>query len=104
MNSSTTRAVLERLHGGDALDPEVLRDARVGVRVDLGQRDLAVAARPTAFSSTGVSIRHGPHQSAQKSTITGSSRERSMTSRSKVSSVASKITLFESRLSPMAEF
>ena len=37
-------AVLERLHGRDALDPVArLRDARVGVRVELGQRDLPVA-------------------------------------------------------------
>ena len=46
----------------------------------------------TAFSSTGVSWRHGPHQAAQKSTTTGSSRERSTTSAWKVASVASKIT------------
>src|SRR5215207_3420752 len=46
----------------------------------------------TAFSSTGVRARHGPHQAAQKSTTTGSSRERSTTSAPKVSSVASKIT------------
>ena len=36
-------AVAERLHRRDALDPERGRDARVGVGVDLGQRDLAVA-------------------------------------------------------------
>ena len=47
----------------------------------------------TACSSTGVSWRQGPHHAAQKSTTTGSSRERSMTSCSKVASVASKITL-----------
>ena len=34
-------AVLERLDGRDALDAEGLRDARVGVRVELGQHDLA---------------------------------------------------------------
>ncbi len=38
----------------------------------------------TAFSSTGVSWRQGPHQAAQKSTTTGISRERSITSCSKV--------------------
>ena len=47
----------------------------------------------TAFSSTGPSARHGPHHSAQKSTTTGTSWERSMTSRSKVASVASMITI-----------
>src|SRR5918997_1483246 len=36
-------AVLERLDGRDALDAEGSGHARVGVRVDLGQRDLALA-------------------------------------------------------------
>ena len=45
----------------------------------------AVAAR----SSTGVSCLHGPHQSAQKSTTTGSSRERSSTRCSKSASPTS---------------
>src|ERR1700704_899610 len=40
-------------------------------------------------SSTGVSALHGPHQSAQKSTTTGSCIDRSITSVSKVSSVTS---------------
>ena len=40
-------------------------------------------------SSTGPSMRHGPHQAAQKSTTTGSSCERSSTSCSKVSVVMS---------------
>jgi hypothetical protein len=35
--------VLERLHGGDALDAERGRDVRVGVGVELGQRHLALA-------------------------------------------------------------
>ncbi len=47
----------------------------------------------TAFSITGPSMRHGPHHSAQKSTTTGCSWERWMTSRSKVASVASMGTL-----------
>ena len=46
----------------------------------------------TSRSSTGVSCRHGPHHSAQKSTTTGISLERSMTSCSNVASVVSKIT------------
>src|SRR4051794_35622079 len=46
----------------------------------------------TPFSRIGVSWRQGPHQAAQKSTTTGSSRERSTTSAWKVASVASKIT------------
>jgi hypothetical protein len=35
--------VAERLDGGDALDAEGLRDARVGVGVELGEHDLALA-------------------------------------------------------------
>ena len=102
MNSDATRAVLERLDGGDALDPERGGEALVGVRVELGERDLAVAlVRPPA-RAPGVSWRHGPHHAAQKSTTTGSSRERSMTSCSKVASVTSKITA--SRLPSVAEF
>src|SRR5829696_5667344 len=46
----------------------------------------------TPFSRIGVSWRQGPHQAAQKSTTTGSSRERSTTSAWNVASVASKIT------------
>src|SRR5262245_6048068 len=41
-----------------------------------------LAAR-TAFSRTGVNCRQGPHQGAQKSTRTGTSREASTTSRMK---------------------
>jgi hypothetical protein len=43
----------------------------------------------TSDSIAGPSIRHGPHQAAQKSTTTGSSCERAITSRSKVSVVTS---------------
>jgi hypothetical protein len=38
----------------------------------------------TASSRTGVSWRQGPHHLAQKSTITGTSWERSITSRAKL--------------------
>jgi hypothetical protein len=44
---------------------------------------LPLAAR-TAFSSTGVSWRHGPHHGAQKSISTGWRRDSSMTSFTKV--------------------
>ena len=43
----------------------------------------------TALSSIGPSWRHGAHHSAQKSTTTGSCRERSMTAVWKVFSVTS---------------
>ena len=96
-------AVLERLDGRDALDPEGRGDARVGVGVELGERRPCPRARRRPARAPGVSWRHGPHHSAQKSTTTGSSCERSMTSRSKVASVASKITTDEDRLRAMTE-
>src|SRR5205809_803266 len=46
-------------------------------------------AAATAFSSEGPSWRQGPHQVAQKSTITGVVREASTTSSMKLASVAS---------------
>ena len=42
-----------------------------------------------SFSRTGLSIRQGPHQGAQKSTTTGTVEDRSMISRTKVSDVTS---------------
>ena len=51
------------------------------------------ARAAAAFSSAGVSVRQGPHHSAQKSTTTGSSRERSTTRCSKSASVTSKMLL-----------
>ena len=47
-----------------------------------------------ACSSTGPSARHGPHHSAQKSTTTGTSCERAITSRSKSCS-ATSITVMD---------
>ena len=44
---------------------------------------------PASFSRIGLSIRQGPHQGAQKSTTTGTVEDRSITSRTKVSDVAS---------------
>ena len=43
----------------------------------------------TTFSSTGVSCLQGPHQGAQKSTITGTLRDASITSATKVCVVVS---------------
>ena len=63
------------------------RELLVRVDVDLGELELARSrARPRA-SIAGPSIRQGPHQAAQKSTTTGTSWERSITSRWKVSVV-----------------
>src|SRR5579859_2111854 len=45
----------------------------------------------TAFSSAGASCLQGPHQVAQKSTMTGASIEAAMTSASKVAVVTSLI-------------
>ena len=46
---------------------------------------------PASCCSTGISARQGAHQSAQKSTSTGTERDRSNTSSAKVCAVASKI-------------
>ena len=58
----------------------------------LTSRTLPLAS-VTAFSSAGVSVLQGPHQGAQKSTITGTSTEASITSAMKVASVPSLIGL-----------
>src|SRR6266545_2094742 len=50
----------------------------------------------TSDSIAGPRMRQGPHQAAQKSTTTGSSRERSTTSRSKVSLVTSIVSFSSS--------
>src|ERR1700739_90981 len=47
-------------------------------------RRTAPLASVTAFSSAGPSCLQGPHQGAQKSTMTGTSREASRTSAAKV--------------------
>ena len=83
MNSSTTLPSLKAFTAG------MLWMRMLGATRGLASvSTLASATLPsrlvTAFSSTGVSWRQGPHQSAQKSTTTGSSRERSTTSRWKV--------------------
>ena len=51
-------AVLERLDGRDRLDPEGLREARVGVGVDLDERDLAGALVDGLLD-------HGPERAAR---------------------------------------
>ena len=82
-------AVAERLDGRDALDPEGLGQRRVGVGVELGQDDLALALGRLALEHRARAARHGPHHSAQKSTTTGVVFERSMTSVWKVASLTS---------------
>ena len=47
------------------------------------------ASSSASFASIGANILHGLHHSAQKSTKTGSSLDRSITSRAKVSCVTS---------------
>ena len=87
-------AVAEGLHRRDPLDLVALRELLVRVDVDLDQLELAGPRPRPARSSTGPSVRQGPHQAAQKSTTTGSSRERSSTSRSKLSVVTSIASSF----------
>src|SRR5919201_5049018 len=55
----------------------------------------------TSRSSTGASAWHGPHHSAQKSTTTGCSRERSTTWVSKVASVTSTASNLAATLASM---
>ena len=55
------------------------------------------ARSEVAASSTGVSALQGPHQSAQKSTITGCSAEAAITSAAKVSSLTSISTASNAR-------
>ena len=81
-------AVLERLDRGDALDAEGLRERRVGVGVELGQHDLALAAA-AAFSSTGVELPARAAPLGPEVDHDGHLVERSMTSCWKVASVTS---------------
>ena len=80
--------VAEPLHRRDALYAVRGRQALVGVDVHLHSgRQLRRAARPPRPGRGRA--RGRAHQAAQKSTITGVSRERSTTSCSKVFSVTS---------------
>ena len=63
----------------------------------------APLAASTAFSSAGPSVLQGPHQVAQKSTITGVSCEASMTSLAKPASVPSLIRSPGAAVSPMSD-
>src|SRR5262249_23762397 len=49
----------------------------------------------TAFSMVGPRVRHGPHHGAHRSTTTGTSLDRLMTSASKVASVTSRAAMRE---------
>jgi pimeloyl-ACP methyl ester carboxylesterase len=88
-NSSTTRPPRKAFTAGMPWMPNP--------RLSAGLASVSTLARTTwpsrAFasrSSSGVSWRHGPHHSAQKSTTTGTSCERWTTSRSKSCSVTSR--------------
>jgi hypothetical protein len=81
-------AVAERLDRRNALNAERLRQRRVGVRVDLGQHDRALAGAGGVFEQRRQrAARAAPR--AQKSTTTGVVRERSITSTSKSASLTS---------------
>ena len=92
MNSSTTLPSLNAFTAGIDWIPKAW-ERRGLASVSTFTSSTWPSRLATAFSSTGLSGRHGPHHSAQKSTTTGCSWERWMTSRSKVSSVASMGTL-----------
>ena len=59
------------------------------INLDRYGRTTLPARAASARSSAGLSALHGPHQPAQKSTTTGSSRERCSTSAWKVASLTS---------------
>ena len=77
MNSLATSPVAEGLDGRDALDAEARAPAAGSRRRRPSPARPCRRGRVAAASSAGVSWRQGPHHSAQKSTTTGSSRERS---------------------------
>ena len=64
-------SILEQDQGRDAHDIEAPGELKVLVDVDLANPELADLLRAIS-SSTGATILHGPHHSAQKSTRTGS--------------------------------
>jgi hypothetical protein len=83
-------AVLERLDRGM---PWIRKAAEICWLASVSSlaRSMSGSRLRTSSSSTGVSCRQGPHHSAQKSTTTGTSCERAITSCSKVASVTSRI-------------
>jgi hypothetical protein len=83
-------AVLEGIDGRDRLDAKLARDLLVLVDIDLDETHRALGLRHHFFER-GTSCLQGPHQGAQKSTMTGTSRDASSTSAAKVSSEASLI-------------
>src|SRR5919201_379591 len=87
-NSLTTRPSLNALTAGMPWIPNA-REIDGFVSVSSLARTTWPSRAAVSFSRIGLSARHGPHHSAQKSTTTGVVRERSMTSRSKSCSVTS---------------
>ena len=81
-------AVAECLDGRDPLHLEAGPQRWFASTSTLASRTRPPRAA-SAASRAGVSVRQGPHHSAQKSTTTGVLRESSTTSRSKVASVTS---------------
>ena len=66
-------AVSQEDERGDRTRVETARDLRVVVDIDLDDLDLALPAyRSARRSSTGATMRHGPHHGAQRSTSTSS--------------------------------
>src|SRR5205814_1244594 len=91
MNSATTLPSRNALTAGMLAIWKLI--ARLGLRsVSTLASSISPARFATAASSAGPSTRQGPHHSAQKSTTTGTSRERSTTLASKSASVTSNAT------------
>ena len=83
-------ALEEGINRRDRLNTELAGDLGFLSMSILTIRTAPLAAR-TVFSSSGPSCLHGSHQGAQKSTMTGTVREVSITSAMKVRSLLSLI-------------
>ncbi len=92
VNWDTTLPSLECLDVRDPAHAETPAGAAGWRRSPPSQVRPAPSRFATSASMAGPSARHGPHHSAQKSTTTGTSCERSMTFASKSASVTSETT------------
>ncbi len=93
-------AVLERVDHGDGLNAQLLGQRLVLVDVDLDHAHGA-ACGLTTFSRIGPSCLQGSHQGAQKSTMTGTSLDASMTS---TMNPLVSLSLIKSAPPPVASF
>ncbi len=91
MKPSTGWPFDEGVDRRDRLHAQLAGEARILVDVDLDQLHRALGGADRLFERWGRAGWHGPHQGAQKSTITGWLRRASITSAMKLASVPSLI-------------